>query len=145
MALFKVSRGKKADLPEIRTDGYCYFTTDDQMFYIDYKDDNGEIQRAALNAGDAETILGASLETVLNYTDEEFPTSKAILDELDKRILQSDWNQEDDTQIDYIKNKPEIATDDEIIAMLMEEDMFPVVTDSDGSVLADESGNILLW
>ena len=38
-----------------------------------------------------------------------------------------------------------IATDDEIIAMLMEEDMFPVVTDADGSVLADENNNILLW
>ena len=39
----------------------------------------------------------------------------------------------------------EIATDDEIIEMLTQIDMFPVVTDSDGSVLADESDNILLW
>lgn len=39
----------------------------------------------------------------------------------------------------------DIATDDEIIAMLMDEDMFPVVTDGDGSTLTDENGNILLW
>jgi hypothetical protein len=42
-------------------------------------------------------------------------------------------------------DKTEIATDDEIIEMLMAEDMFPVVTDTDGSLLADENGNILLW
>jgi hypothetical protein len=29
--------------------------------------------------------------------------------------------------------------------MLMQEDMFPVVTDSDGAMLSDENGNILLW
>ena len=39
----------------------------------------------------------------------------------------------------------EIATDDEIVEMLMQEDVFPVVTDSDGAILADESDNILLW
>lgn len=38
-----------------------------------------------------------------------------------------------------------IATDDEIIEMLTELDMIPVVTDSDGAILADESNNILLW
>lgn len=37
------------------------------------------------------------------------------------------------------------ATDDEIIEMLTELDMIPVVTDSDGAILADESSNILLW
>lgn len=39
----------------------------------------------------------------------------------------------------------EISTDDEIVEMLMQEDMFPIVTDSDGSLLADENDNILLW
>ena len=58
---------------------------------------------------------------------------------------QSDWNQNDKTAADYIKNKPEIATDDEIISMLMELDMLPAITDSDGSMLSDENGNILLW
>ena len=57
----------------------------------------------------------------------------------------ADWNQNDKTAADYIKNKPDIATDDEIISMLTEEDMLPVVADSDGAILADESDNILLW
>ena len=38
-----------------------------------------------------------------------------------------------------------IATDDEIVEMLMQLDTFPVVTDSDGAILADENDNILLW
>lgn len=37
------------------------------------------------------------------------------------------------------------AEDEEIIEMLIQEDMLPVVTDSDGAILADENGNILLW
>lgn len=42
-------------------------------------------------------------------------------------------------------DKSDIATDEEIIEMLIVEDMFPAVTDTDGSLLADENGNILLW
>jgi hypothetical protein len=42
-------------------------------------------------------------------------------------------------------NKPEIATDEEIIDMFIEEDILPAVKDSDGSILTDEHGNILLW
>jgi hypothetical protein len=38
-----------------------------------------------------------------------------------------------------------IATDEEILEMLAQEDMLPVVKDSDGSLLADENENILLW
>lgn len=35
MALFKIFRGRKANLPSQKTDGYAYFTTDDGKFYID--------------------------------------------------------------------------------------------------------------
>lgn len=46
----------------------------------------------------------------------------------------------------WVKNNlPEIATDDEIIDMIAQEDMLPVVADSDGSLLTDENNNILLW
>ena len=43
MALFKILKGLKVNLPSTKKDGYCYFTTDDQMFYIDYEDANGMI------------------------------------------------------------------------------------------------------
>lgn len=59
-------------------------------------------------------------------------------------IPQADWSQTDSTQKDFIKNKPDIATDDEIIDMLIEFDTIIAVSDSDGSILA-ENGEILLW
>lgn len=82
MALFKISKGLKANLPSKKTEGYCYYTTDDSLFYIDYKDANGTLQRKALNAKDAETLCGASLATILNSNNIEIPTSKAVLDAL---------------------------------------------------------------
>lgn len=76
----------------------------------------------------------------------EYAVANALSLKADKTdIVQSDWNQADETAPNYIKNKPEIVTDDEIIELLIQEDMFPVVQDSDGSLLADESDNILLW
>ena len=57
----------------------------------------------------------------------------------------ADWSQTDPAAVDYIKNKPDIAIDDEIIDLLMQEDMLPAITDSDGSLLSDEGDNILLW
>lgn len=39
----------------------------------------------------------------------------------------------------------DIATDDEILEMLVQVDVLPVVTDADGAILADENENILLW
>lgn len=41
--------------------------------------------------------------------------------------------------------KEEVATDDEIIEMLTQLDMLPVVADFDGALLSDENGDILLW
>lgn len=59
--------------------------------------------------------------------------------------VQADWDQTDPSAPSFIVNKPEIATNEEIIEMLMEIDMIPVVVDSDGSALADENNNVLLW
>ena len=36
MALFKIFKGRKVNLPQTKTDGYAYFTTDDGKFYIDH-------------------------------------------------------------------------------------------------------------
>lgn len=80
MALFKISKGIKANLPPEKTAGHCWYTIDDSLFYIDYEDSDGVVQRKALNASDAETLTGASLATILNSSDLEIPTSKAVLD-----------------------------------------------------------------
>lgn len=80
MALFKVNRGNSANLPATMTDGWAYFCTDTAQFFIDYADAEGVLHRAQINASDAETLTGASLATILNSSDLEIPTSKAILD-----------------------------------------------------------------
>lgn len=83
MALFKINKGLKDNLPAAKTEGYCWYTTDDSLFYIDYVDENGVLLRKALNAKDAETLTGASLSTILNSSDIEIPTSKAVLDAIE--------------------------------------------------------------
>ena len=62
MALFKSLRGKRENLPSSKTDGYAYFCTDDGTFWIDYTDDSGIVQRKQINAKDAETINGHTVE-----------------------------------------------------------------------------------
>ena len=39
----------------------------------------------------------------------------------------------------------DVATDEEVLDMLIQVDMLPTVADSDGALLADENGDILLW
>ena len=74
MALFKISKGSKNNLPTTLTEGYCWYTFEDSMFYIDFKDENGVLTRKALNAKNAEMLgshtadeflLEADLDTVL--------------------------------------------------------------------------------
>lgn len=67
MALFKILRGKtKTKLDTInKTDGQCYFVTDEKKLYIDYSEDDGTtVQRAPLNAADADTLDGVQLAEV---------------------------------------------------------------------------------
>ena len=74
--LFKILHG---DVSRISTnitpyhEGYCYVTHNGD-FYVDMND-----ERVKLNAKDAETIMGASLATILSNNDLEIPTSSAVL------------------------------------------------------------------
>ena len=80
--LFKILHG---DASRISTDitpyheGYCYVTHSGE-FYVDMNN-----ERVKLNAKDTETIMGASLATILSDTDLEIPTSKAVLDAIDTK------------------------------------------------------------
>ncbi len=81
--LFKILHG---DTSRISTDitpyheGYCYVTYDGD-FYIDMNN-----RRVKLNAQDAESLMGASLSTILNSSDVEIPTSKAVKDAIDAQL-----------------------------------------------------------
>ena len=45
----------------------------------------------------------------------------------------------------YINDKTKVASDEEIIALFIQEDTLVAVADGDGAILTDENGNILLW
>ena len=56
--------------------------------------------------------------------------------------VQSDWNQNDDTQPDYIKNKPSIATNDDTMDFLADTGMITPVANSNGEILTSSSNEI---
>ena len=74
----------------------------------------------------------------------DVPVATQISDAINNNIKQSDWNQMDSGAIDFIKNKPGEATDDEIAEYMAILDMFPVISDTDGFILTDENNAILL-
>lgn len=78
--LFKILHGDKSRISTEITpyhEGYAYVTYDGD-FYIDMNN-----ERIKLNAKDAETLMGASLSTILNSSDVEIPTSKTVLDAIE--------------------------------------------------------------
>ena len=59
-----------------------------------------------------------------------------------KYLVQPDWNQNDGTAADYIKNKPLIATNDDAMDFLAEMGMIIPVTNSNGEILTSPSNEI---
>lgn len=106
MALFKILKGSSGDLSYVgKTNGYCYFTTDNQLLYVDYNNPNNseEILRAPINAvkiyrtaidenGDLTidtSSNGATLAFEVNDTHEEIPTSAAVLSKIQTVVNES--------------------------------------------------------
>lgn len=94
MALFKTLRGKRENLPEQKTDGYAYFCIDDGTFWIDYLD-NDTVKRKQINAKEAEELTGMSISNALSSSTTEIPTSKAVSDALNNKILVRTWTSSD--------------------------------------------------
>ena len=66
MALWKLFRGGRSGLDTVpKHDGYVYFC-DDGSLHFDHVDENGNLQRKQVNAGNAETLGGSSLTSILN-------------------------------------------------------------------------------
>lgn len=57
-------------------------------------------------------------------------------------VKQSDWNQTDESRMDYIKNKPEEGTSADAVALLAELGVVDPVTDEAGIFYTDETGAI---
>lgn len=92
MALFKVLRGNKNNLPAEKHDGYAYFCTDTKDFYIDYIDANSEIQRTKISSDNAEKLRYVKDGATVEITPEMLLENK-------------DWLENDGTKTAYIKNR----------------------------------------
>lgn len=89
MGLLRFLRGKRSSLDGVTAqDGSVYVCTDDGTAHFDYLDDDGNIQRKQLNAGDSTTLSGASLSTSLNPSDLEIPTSNAVIQQIPTKVGQ---------------------------------------------------------
>lgn len=118
MALFKVLRGTAATIaPNSATkppfnDGYAYFTPDDGRFYIDVQLDNPPTYYYDSGVVNGKTIYRIEIES---QTWQELITTKSYvghhhrISDIDDIInVQSDWEEDDETALSFIKNKPTI-------------------------------------
>lgn len=116
MALFKPLYGSSSRISFDDTPfhaGYVYFT-DDGFLYFDMNvgtEDAPIEKRIKLNAGDAETLLGTSLSTILKSSDAEIPTSKAVLDKLKSYALTTHNHDDKYAVIDHEHNLSELNND----------------------------------
>lgn len=62
--------------------------------------------------------------------------------QIDGSTIQSDWNQNDETQPDYIKNRPLIATNDDILNFLVDIGAVVPITNLAGEILISSSDEI---
>ena len=61
---------------------------------------------------------------------------------IDGSVTQPDWNQNDNTQPDYIKNRPLIATDDDVLDLLADIGAITPITNLSGEILISSSDEI---
>lgn len=61
---------------------------------------------------------------------------------IDGSATQPDWNQNDNTQPDYIKNRPLIATDDDALDLLVGIGAITPITNLSGEILISSSDEI---
>jgi hypothetical protein len=87
MALWKPFRGNRTALEAVeKHDGFVYFCIDDGSLFFDYTDAAGVLQRKRINAEEAEKLTGFDIKTILNNSNVEIPTSKAVLEAIEGRI-----------------------------------------------------------
>lgn len=61
---------------------------------------------------------------------------------IDGSATQPDWNQNDNTQPDYIKNRPSIAADDDVLDLLVGIGAITPITNLSGEILISSSNEI---
>ena len=59
-------------------------------------------------------------------------------------LKQSDWNQSDSNELDYIKNKPQVISDDAFLEWLNEEDIVSPVATASGDLYVTNNNEIYI-
>lgn len=93
MALFKILKGKKTNLPTTYTEGYCYVTTDEHKLYID--SDGTSAGRWALNAETADkltTSAGSATQPVFFSNGKPVATTYTLAKSVPSNALFTDTN-----------------------------------------------------
>lgn len=80
------------------------------------------------------------IPTVVQLDEKYIPNTIARTTDL----LQSDWEQTDDTKLDFIKNKPDVITPDMILQMFSETGAAQPIADADNSVITTDDNKILI-
>lgn len=94
MALFKILQGLDANKPTTLTNGYCYFTIDNNMFYVDHPNASGTLVRSPLNAQNANTLTAdskagtvAKLVQAMSSSGLEIPSCNAVYSYLHDTVI----------------------------------------------------------
>lgn len=114
MALFKILQGYDSAKPTTLVNGYCYFTIDTNMFYVDHPDGegSGEIIRSPLNAQNAHSLTAytddpndvALVSQVLEDSATSLPSGAAIMTYIEDDVVVR-MEAADNTKMN--KNNPE--------------------------------------
>lgn len=79
--------------------------------------------------------------SILTQENERFDEIVALKSDL----VQSDWLQTDETELDFIKNRPEDFTKDDALLMLAECGIIDPIADIENAMYMDKDNKILLF
>ena len=112
--LFKILQGNEANLPQKLTDGYCYFLKDKHYFYVDHKDNSGELVRSKLSAEFADKLRYINGDTIVEIAPEEIALKSELVTKANKATTLSGYGITDaytESEIDnMLSSKADKAT-----------------------------------
>ena len=88
-------------------------------------------------------IIVYDIDETYNYERIKIGDGTTKINDLPFIDIQADWNQNDSTRTDFIKNKPVEMTEDDAFNMLVELSVIVPVVNEDGAIYTDENGAIL--
>lgn len=102
-------------------------------------------EMAALMSNMSPGSSAAVLFTEQNLTESQKDQARKNIDTISTNDLElsvADWSQDDENALNYIKNKPTIAADEEIMDFMTEINLITPVTSLDGDILTGNNGEI---